>query len=384
MDVIALSHLRWDFVYQRPQHLLSRCARTNRVWYVEEPVVEAECKEPRLDVRNPQDEVRVCVPHLPPDLSEEESFAVQRELLDEVLSEKRIRNYALWYYTPTALNFTRHLRPRAIVYDCMDELSAFRGAPPGLRHSEAELFKVADLVFTGGRSLYESKKHKHPHVHAFPSSIDPAHFLQARTIRTEPADQGKLSHPRIGYAGVIDERLDVDLLGEIAKLRPDWQFVMIGPIVKISDADLPKSANIHYLGARQYRDLPAYMSGWDIGMLPFARNESTRFISPTKTPEYLAAGLPAASTSITDVVNPYGDAGLVEIADSPENFVAACDRLLEVKQDPRRLRAVDEFLSQNSWDLTWESMRNLLLQTAFQKPRVLGSGLLQADIAQTV
>jgi UDP-galactopyranose mutase len=386
MHVIVLSHLRWDFVYQRPQHLLSRCARKNRVWYVEEPVIE-QC-EPWMHVSERPEGVKVCVPHLPAELSPEESLSVQWELLDELIADHRIQEFALWYYTPMAIGFTRHLHTKAaaVVYDCMDELSAFRGAPPGLTTSEAELFKAADLVFTGGQSLYESKKHKHPSVHAFPSSIEPEHFRQARTTQSEPEDQREIPHPRLGYAGVIDERLDINLMAEVASMRPDWHFVMVGPVVKISDADLPKAPNIHYLGGKQYRDLPAYMSGWQIGMLPFARNEATRFISPTKTPEYLAAGLPVVSTSITDVVNPYGIRGLAEIADTPEDMVAACERLLQVKADPKRLQAVDEFLSQNSWDLTWRKMSDLLCSVAQRdlKTPPLEVNPRHADAAQIV
>ena len=358
MQVIALSHLRWDFVYQRPQHLLSRFAKRGRVFFWEEPIFDSD--EPRLDLSRREDGLTVCVPHLPAGTSEDDSFRMQRELLDGLLASEDFREYAAWYYTPMAMNFSRHLDPAVTVYDCMDELSGFRGAPPGLRHAEAELFQRADLVFTGGQSLYEAKRHQHPNAHPFPSSIDTEHFKQARVQQAEPADQQAIPHPRIGFAGVIDERLDIQLLGEAAKLRPEWHFVMLGPVVKISDNDLPKAPNIHYLGSKNYKDLPAYMSGWDIGMLPFARNESTRYISPTKTPEYLAAGLPVVSTSITDVVRPYGKLGLVSIADNPEAFVKACDTLLPLKHDTERIAQADKFLATNSWDITWGKMNDLL------------------------
>jgi UDP-galactopyranose mutase len=259
-----------------------------------------------------------------------------------------------------AMEFSRHLTPAAIVYDCMDELSAFRGAPPGLRNAEAELFRRADLVFTGGQSLYESKKQQHPNVHAFPSSIDALHFQQARKIQGDPPDQEHIPHPRLGFAGVIDERLDTELLAAAAALRPDWHFVMLGPVVKVAAEDLPHAPNIHYLGAKHYQQLPAYMAGWDLGMLPFARNQSTRFISPTKTPEYLAAGLPVVSTNIRDVMRPYGQRKLAKIANEPHGFVAACVRLIPKKHDAERLRTTDAFLATNSWDITWERMNKLL------------------------
>ncbi|GAC1656021.1 MAG: glycosyltransferase family 1 protein [Acidobacteriaceae bacterium] len=365
MQVIALSHLRWDFVYQRPQHLLSRFAKHGQVWFFEEPVFDSD--SPHLHLSRREDGLTVCVPHLAPGTPEDQSFREQRRLLDQLIADQDLREYACWYYTPMAMNFTRHLKPAATVYDCMDELSAFRGAPPGLRAAEAELLERADLVFTGGQSLYEAKKHQHPQVHAFPSSIDSKHFAQARTAQSDPDDQRAIPQPRLGFAGVIDERLDIELLAGAAALRPEWHFVMVGPVVKISDDDLPKAANIHYLGSKNYKDLPAYMSGWDVGMLPFARNESTRFISPTKTPEYLAAGLPVISTSITDVVSPYGDLSLAAIADTPEHFVQACELLLQQKNDPARLRNADQFLSKFSWDITWGNM-NDLLRSAMRTP----------------
>ena len=367
MNVIVLSHLRWDFVYQRPQHLLSRCAQSNPVWFIEEPVFDAQQQREasaRLEISRRPGGVTVCVPHLPAGISERDSRRLQGELLKGLIDEHCMIDYVLWYYTPMAWEFTRDLSPKAVVYDCMDELSAFRGAPPGLRAAEAELLQRADVVFTGGRTLYEAKKHQHPNIHPFPSSIDRAHFAQARIIAAEPTDQANIPHPRLGFAGVIDERMDTALLGRVAALRPNWHFVMIGPVVKISDADLPQAANIHYLGGRDYQCLPAYMSGWDIGILPFALNESTRYISPTKTPEYLAAGLPVISTAITDVVHPYGDSGLVKIAGNAQDLIGAAESMLapqyDAKNDTERLRLVDEFLSRSSWDSTWQRMWALI------------------------
>lgn len=361
-DLICLSHLRWDFVWQRPQHLMSRCARDRRVFFVEEPIFDASV--PRLE-RSPRDcGVQVVVPHLPHGLTELESNTLQQALLlDELFIEHEITNYLLWYYTPMALGFTRHLEPLLRVYDCMDELSAFKNAPPGLKRLEAELLACAELVFTGGHSLYEAKRHLHPHIHPFPSSIEAAHFQQARHSSTEPADQRDLPHPRLGFFGVIDERMDIDLLAELAAARPSWQLVMIGPVVKIDPANLPQRPNIHYLGGKNYQELPAYLAGWDIAMLPFARNESTRFISPTKTPEYLAAGVPVISTSIRDVVRPYGQQGLVRIADTVPEFIAAAEALMSAECDRARwLRQVDEVLATNSWDQTWARMLQLIQQ----------------------
>jgi UDP-galactopyranose mutase len=356
-DLVCLSHLRWDFVYQRPQHLLSRCAEGRRVFFFEEPVHDGGPL--RLEIKE-RGRVRVVVPHLPEGLTSDVAReAAQRSMVERMLADHGVKDYVLWYYTPMALQFTRHLRPRAVVYDCMDELSAFKGASPLLRGLESELMSRADLVFTGGQSLYEAKRDRHPRVYAFPSSIDAAHFRTAREIDAEPEDQAAVPRPRLGFFGVIDERLDTGLLDEVARLRPEWQLVMIGPVVKIDPAALPRRANIHYLGMKSYGELPAYLSGWDVALLPFARNESTRFISPTKTPEYLAAGRPVVSTSIRDVARPYGQEGLVRIADTAEEFVEACEAALAEDAGARQDK-VDAFLSQTSWDGTWASMSALI------------------------
>jgi UDP-galactopyranose mutase len=271
-----------------------------------------------------------------------------------------------WFYTPMpAPAMIGAFDERAVVYDCMDELSLFRGAPPSLLDRERRLLELADLVFTGGQSLYEAKRERHPAVHAFPSSIDAEHFGRARRPAPEPADQAAIPHPRLGYVGVIDERIDLDLLAAAAAARPDWQWVMIGPVVKIDPESLPRRSNLHYLGMKSYDELPSYLAGWDVALMPFAANESTRFISPTKTPEYLAGGRPVVSTPIRDVVRPYGELGLVEIAEDPESFVTAAERAMARFGEgaPEReewLRRVDEFLAGGSWSRTFRNMSELI------------------------
>jgi UDP-galactopyranose mutase len=357
-DLLCLSHLRWDFVYQRPQHLLSRFARVRRVFFYEEPIfVDGET---HLEISPREDNLFVLEPHISYSDRENGNVAdIQRQMLDELLDSQNIENFALWFYTPMAMDYAAHLQPLVTIFDCMDELSAFKFAPPELIENERRLLEKADLVFTGGQSLYEAKQGKHESVFAFPSSIDAAHFRQARNIAQEPADQQAINRPRLGYYGVIDERIDIGLLGEAATLRPDWQFIMIGPVIKISEEDLPRRENIHYLGGKNYQELPAYLSGWDVALMPFALNESTKYISPTKTPEYLAAGRPVVSTPIRDVVRPYGELGLVHIAETAEAFVAACDKALR-EDSGERLKRADEFLSQTSWDKTWTQMANLI------------------------
>jgi glycosyltransferase involved in cell wall biosynthesis len=359
-DLLCFSHLRWDFVYQRPQHLLSRCARERRVFFIEEPIFSESA--PRLEISQRDCGVWVVVPHMSHGMSEAEIVTTQQTLLlDDLILQQQISDYICWYYTPMARSFTQSLEPLAIIYDCMDELSAFKNPPPMMKEYEADLFESADLVFTGGYSLFEAKRHLHKNIHAFPSSIEAEHFQQARMAIEEPDDQRDIPRPRLGFFGVIDERFDIELIDGLAKARPDWQLVMIGPVVKIDPNDLPRRPNIHYLGSKSYQQLPAYLGGWDIALLPFARNESTRFISPTKTPEYLAAGVPVISTSIRDVVRPYGHDELVKIADSVEEVIAAAEWFLSPDFDKQAwLRRVDTALLYNSWDRTWQDMAKLI------------------------
>lgn len=375
--LICFSHLRWNFVYQRPQHLLSRAARSYSVHFIEEPVFKENVR-PHLSSQLTPEGVTVSVPILPANLNKPQIISAQRILIDDlVASLGNNGRTVLWYYTPMALPFSRHLKADLCVYDNMDELSAFCGAPSRMIALERVLFRRAGLVFTGGQSLYEAKRRRHRSVHAFPSSIDTAHFNRARSRNLPPLpDQDSISRPRIGFFGVIDERMDVELVERAADLRPDWQFVMIGPVVKIDPAILPQRRNLHWLGSKSYQELPAYLGGWDAGIMPFALNESTRFISPTKTPEFLAAGLPVVSTAITDVIHPYGDMALVDIARGTEEFIEKIGQAMS-RPRGRWLAKVDEHLATMSWDLTWNGM-NALIEKALSRPvRVRASSEIQ-------
>lgn len=357
--LICFSHLRWDFVYQRPQHLMSRFATEFNVLYVEEPVY-TDTPHSRLESRDVAIGVQVLVPQLG-DGAKPQLDLEQRRLLDMHLGLRCAADIILWYYTPMSLTFSEHLRPRLVVYDCMDELSAFRGAPARLVELERHLMERADIVFTGGHSLYEAKRLLHGNAHSFPSSVDIAHFAKARERLPDPADQADISRPRLGFYGVLDERLDIALIDELATLRPDWQLVLIGPVVKIDPASLPRRSNIHYLGAKAYNDLPNYLAGWDVALMPFAMNESTRFISPTKTPEYLAGGCAVVSSPIADVVRSYGGSTMVSIARTAQDFAQAIQQALQRTEDRGALlREADAILDGMSWDRTWRQMRRLM------------------------
>ena len=366
--IIVFSHLRWDFVYQRPQQLFSRLAERHRIVFFEEPVVADGL--PYLDVTQPLPNLRVCRPHTPSRAAgfHDEQLPYLKPLLEKWIDDAQLTDYLLWFYTPMALPLAQDLSPRALVYDCMDELSAFLNAPRQLLQRETALLKAADLVFTGGPSLYRAKKDRSANVYCFPSSVDAAHFARGQAGQPEAAEQAGLPYPRLGFFGVIDERLDVDLLGQLALSRPDWQIVLVGPVVKIDPARLPRYVNVHYYGQQDYARLPEFLAGWDACLLPFARNAATRYISPTKTLEYMAAQRPIVSTPIADVAEPYGD--IVYLGASAEEFISACNEALTAAAHERQARAekMRDVLARTSWDETVNAMDGLLRRAAAKRP----------------
>ena len=361
--IIVFSHLRWNFVYQRPQHLISRLARHHRVIFMEEPMPSAESD--RLEHLYPAPGIEVLRPHLTGAASgfHDDQLPMMASQLADFIREQGIEDYYVWFYTPMALPLAKDLQPRAVIYDCMDELSAFKNAPRQLIQRENALYQLADLVLTGGASLYQSKRERHPNVHCFASSVDAAHFSGASgsEVGEDHPAQAALSHPRLGFYGVIDERIDLDLVAALADTHPEWSIVMVGPVVKISENSLPSRSNLHWLGQRSYDELPQLVAGWDVCLLPFALNEATRFISPTKTLEYMAAGKPAVSTRIRDVAEPYGQ--IVKIADTSLQFIQACEAVLGESQTARLARAaqMQQVVAGTSWDATADAIKDLMM-----------------------
>ena len=368
MDLICFCHIRWKFVYQRPQHLMSRFAQYDRVYFIEEPVYESSGKS-FLEINKDGKNMWIVTSHLLDSYTPDEIVFQQKILLSKLYNDHQIEKYIHWYYTPMALTISNHFQPEMVVYDCMDELSNFKFAPAELKQKEKDLFRMADLVFTGGHNLYHAKKNSHNNIFPFPSSIDKEHFMRARSLASVPADQANISHPIFGFYGVIDERFDIELLREVAQRKPKWNFVIIGPVVKIDPATLPKLKNIYYLGGKSYDELPTYLAGWDVALIPFLLDESTKYISPTKTPEYLAAGVPVLSSAIADVVNPYALNDLVHIFEDADSFISAGEKVLAKTTAEKRkwLRNVDLFLKEISWDDTWRQMKNHITMTLKHK-----------------
>jgi UDP-galactopyranose mutase len=356
--IVVFSHLRWDFVFQRPQHLLSRLAQHYPILFVEEPVHDDGA--PFMERSSPAPNVTVCRAHT--NIHAGGFHDDQLRLLQPMVAQLAPpgEEVVAWFYTPMALPLLQAVQPKLVVYDCMDELASFKNPPKQLLQRESALLSIADLVFAGGPSLYEGKKNRHPSVHCFPSSVDVVHFQQALDRSRVHPQQESIPHPRLGFYGVLDERFDPELVGEVADAHPEWQIVLAGPVVKIDPASLPKRANIHYLGQQSYDRLPDLLAGWDVCLMPFAINEATKFISPTKVLEYMAAQLPIVSTPIADVVNPYGH--VVAIADGARQFIAACEAALSMSPEQRRImvEAENAIVAATSWNNTAKHMAELI------------------------
>lgn len=318
-ELVVLSHLRWDWVWQRPQHLISRMANGQPTWFVEEPR-PGDVDEPTLrwSESGPVTRVWLEVPDPKPHHHFTDPVAERYgEVLGDLLGRRPGR--AVWVYTAMAFDLAHHLEPSFVVYDVMDDLASFKDAPPGMPDLHRKLLANADAVFTGGRSLQRGVVALRPDAHCFPSGVELEHFLRARATR---ATRPRRPRPVAGYVGVIDERVDLDLLAGLADALSDWDITVVGPVAKIDPDDCPKRPNLRYPGPRQYADLPEVMAGFDVAIMPFALNESTRSISPTKTLEYVAAGLNVVSTRVPDVVADYS--GIVRLADDVPTFAAAC------------------------------------------------------------
>jgi UDP-galactopyranose mutase len=369
-SLIVFSHLRWDFVFQRPQHLMMRLAKNYRVFFLEEPcLIEGV---PHWKIKRPAENVWVCQPHtnIAAGGFHDEQLSVLRPLLADLVMQHSLTKPDVWFYTPMALPLLSGLDAQIVVYDCMDELASFKNAPRQLLQREHALLKICDLVFTGGPSLYRAKQPRHDAVHCFPSSVERAHFARGADPANEHPEQQQVGRPRLGFFGVIDERLDIALLDRLATSHPEWQIIMVGPVVKIDPATLPQHPNVHYFGARPYAELPRFLAGWDVCLLPFARNDATRFISPTKTLEYMAAGKPIVSTPVTDVAEPYSSVVRIGVDDG---FVAACAAALTETCDEqaRRVARMRDIVDRTSWDRTAQQMRELIEERAARAQRLL-------------
>ena len=380
--LIVFCHLRWDFVFQRPQHLMTRLAQHYNILLVEEPMhtegqahLEKMAVAPNITVYRPHTPIQQWGFH-------DDQLPTLHALLADLVPEGE--RPVVWFYTPMALPLLQGLNPSLVVYDCMDELAAFKNPPKQLLQRESALLNLADLVFTGGPSLYEAKKDRHANAHCFSSSVDAKHFRQALDAAISHPDQAHIPGPRLGFYGVIDERFDTDLVRQMAAAHPEWQIVLVGPVVKIDPAELPRAANVHYMGQRNYDELPKFLAGWDLCLLPFAMNESTKFISPTKVLEYMAAEKLSVSTPITDVKVPYGD--VVAIASTADEFIAACERMLAASSEEktRLIERMREIVANTSWDKTAGRMHELIQTTTPGETRSAAAAALEAGTAPRV
>jgi glycosyltransferase involved in cell wall biosynthesis len=349
-DMIVFCHLRWQFVYQRPHHIISRMAKTMKTLFIEEPLYDSENKNlGNLIIIDSMHHV------LQPNVKDIESIG---GIIPAYVKNKNIS--VGWFYSPSFSPLLEQINFETVVYDCMDELSLFKGAPDHLVHQEKYLIAHADIIFAGGKSLYETKKQLHNNVHCIPSSVDEAHFAKALNGIAIPDDIASIQSPIVGYYGVIDERIDLELLHKTALKLPNMSFVIIGPLAKIEEADLPKEPNIHYLGMKSYDELPNYLKAFDVAIMPFALNDATKYISPAKTLEYMAAGKPIISTKITDVVRDYSIC--VSLIETADEFCEAITHLFD-KTDRMSLEMeYCKILEKTSWNASADKMK-LIIET---------------------
>jgi glycosyltransferase involved in cell wall biosynthesis len=351
-DTVVFCHLRWEFVYQRPQHIISRMAKNQKVLLIEEPIGFNDNEKDTANFQIITDNLHVLQPRT-------SSIEEIKNILPQYISDTNIT--IGWFYSPSFVSLLEEFNFSAIVYDCMDELTLFKGAPAELLVQEKFLLSNADIVFTGGKSLYESKKQHHNNVYCFPSSVDQQHFAKAQNGVLIPEDIANIPGPIAGYFGVIDERLDLELIHETAQQNPDVSFVMIGPLAKISDHDLPRQQNLHYLGMKQYEVLPNYLKAFSVAIMPFALNDATKYISPTKTLEYIAAGKPIISTAIKDVVRDYSHC--VPIVSNAGEFTTALRETLQNTDAVKLQKDYKDILDKTSWDNTVSKMSLLINKT---------------------
>ena len=370
--IVVFSHLRWGFVWQRPQQFLSRFAKKHTVLFVEEPFFDRpDGEKPELQFHRVMPNVTVACPHLEPSWERNPELPnllrqFAHQAIEEMNDDGEFDKPLLWYYSPMDASWSLgHFQNRGIVYDSMDELSQFTGAPPSLIANEKRLMDHSDVVFTGGYELYLKKKEQHPNVHFFGCGVEFSHFNMAADPSTAiPPDIDFLNRPVLGWFGVVDERVDYNMVGEMARIRPEWSFAMVGPVVKVDPNLLPHFPNLYWLGGRDYSVLPNYCRAFDVNMMCFALNSATQFINPTKALEYMATGKPIVSTAVKDVVTQY--TGLVDIVKTPEEFVAAAERAMR-NPDTGRLEKCMEKARQSSWESTVSTMQNLI-GDAIKKP----------------
>ena len=355
-SIIVHSHLKWDWVWQRPQQFLSRLSKRHRVLFIEGPETIEGLSASKVTLREVDDYPNVVVlqTQMPAAKFHDGEWIddERRRLVQSVLAGPLGRSFdsnVQWFYDPMAVTaFAGQMNERAIVYDCMDQLSQFRYAPPELVKRERELLAVADVVFAGGPKIWEEKRKHNSNSFCYGCGVDLAHFALARESNCPmPADVCDLPRPIFGYIGVVDERLDYDLIGRVAEANPEGSVVMVGPWTKVDPATFPQARNIHWLGNRDYSLLPAYAKAFTVCLMPFALNEATEFINPTKALEYMATGRPIVSTAVPDVVRQFSN--VVSVASSPPEFVAACGRVARKPNRAAISRGLD-LARNNSWE----------------------------------
>ncbi len=351
--IVCFSDISWNVKFQRPHQLFSQAKRINIIIFIEKPLLQRSGK-PNHFISRVSDNILILTPVITDEDPESTIHETVEQLLTEKLKSHNTTEYICWYYSPKAINYSQKLTPKLIIFDCMDECCGYEGADTEVNESEKKLLEVTDLVFTGGRSLCNAKKLLHKNVHLFPDSIDYERF----NGNTKQAKKNIIKKPaaKIGYFGVIDERLDLNLLDKIAANKPKWKFEIAGPIVENMHGKLPERKNITFTGDIRDEEIPSIIGEWDAAILPYSKNNSTENTAPSRLLVYFAANKNIVSTSINDIVHYFGENGMVRIADEPDDFVKALEAAIKYKPEAEWQKKVDSIIRKTTWEKTWNGM----------------------------
>jgi glycosyltransferase involved in cell wall biosynthesis len=288
------------------------------------------------------------------------------ERLNRTLLTASVRHFArraglerpiLWTFLPTTVTLVGRLGESRVIYHCVDEYAAFAGVPrEAFRRMEHDLVRRADLVITSADSLCQERRRLNPSTFFVSHGVDVAHFSRTLDPEMAPAPEVRgLPGPVVGFFGLLAEWVDLEMIREMARRRPDWSFVLVGKAT-VDTAALRAMPNVRLLGQKPYASLPAYCRAFDVGLIPFKRDELTEKANPLKLREYLAAGLPVVSSDLPEV-RKYKD--LVHLANGADGFIAAVERALRERSETAARARVDA-MKHESWEARVEEISELI------------------------
>ncbi|MBN1593755.1 MAG: glycosyltransferase [Candidatus Coatesbacteria bacterium] len=351
-------------LWQRPQQIAVRIANRHPVLYVWPRYASELARRKSKSEFTPSDGakgVHLLAPLLLPfERAIKGIYRINLKTISSLISAALPRIDAdgrpvLWFYAPRFAPIIDSLDHAAVVYDIMDEHSAFGFARRETMELERRLLESADVVFAGTNALAERKAEFAPDIKYYPCGVEFDHFSSALGGSLPvPAALSEVEGPVIGYFGAVDDRLDFDMIFAVARAYPEWNFLLAGPWLSSRQrSELETTGNIILPGLVDYSELPAYLARFDVAILPFVLNKLTLHIHPTKALEYLASRTPVISTAIPDVVKFYS--GIIDIVSTADEFASAVERALE-KPNEDAIERGFELARSSSWENMVENM----------------------------